>query len=111
MPGGPALVSFAHYGGVPLISILKVGGHGHAEVGIVDKAVGEHEVDGDDGRQYVDLADENEGHCHQARQKDSRHRGLVWAFLSGRKGHTILAIPVTMYQMHVLCASNSTQFV
>ncbi|TNN52805.1 hypothetical protein EYF80_036979 [Liparis tanakae] len=36
--------------------------HGHAEEGVVDEAVGEQEVNGDDGGQHINLTDENEGH-------------------------------------------------
>lgn len=68
-----------------LVFVLQLGGHGHAEVGVVDEAVSEHEVDADDGGQHVDLADENEGQGEEAGQNDGRHRGSVWASLEDRE--------------------------
>lgn len=64
-----------------LLFILQLEGHGHAKVGIVDDAVGEDEVDADDGGQNIDLTNENEGRGQQAGQTDSCNWSLVWAFL------------------------------
>lgn len=66
-----------------LLFSLQLEGHGHTEVGVVDEAVGEHEVDADDGGQHVDLTYENEGQGQQAGQTDGCHWGPVGAFLLG----------------------------
>lgn len=60
--------------------------HTHTpEVGVVNEAVGEHEVDGDDGGQDVDLSDEDESHGQQASQDYGCHRSLIRTFLLDRK--------------------------
>lgn len=76
---------FGQDDGTRLLFSLQLEGHGHNEVGIVDEAVGEHEVDADDGGQHVDLTDENEGQGQQAGQTDSCHWSSVWAFLLERE--------------------------
>lgn len=60
---------------------LHLVGHCHTEIGVVDEAVCEHKVDGDNRGQYVDLADKNKSHGEKAGQTDSCHRSLVWPFL------------------------------
>lgn len=67
--------------GVALLFGLQLEGHSHTEVGVVNEAVGEHEVDADDGGQHIDLTDENEGQGEQAGKTDSRHWSPVWASL------------------------------
>lgn len=67
---------------------LKPEGHGHAKVGVVNEAVGEHEVDGDDWCKDVDLANKNESHGHQAGQDDGCHWSFVGAFLPAKQENT-----------------------
>lgn len=64
---------------------LKIIALHHTEVAIVNYAVGKHEVDGDDGSQNIDLADEDEGHGDQAGQTDGSHRGLIGPLLLNKK--------------------------
>lgn len=66
---------------------LHLVGHCHTEIGVVDEAVCEHKVDGDNRGQYVDLADKNKSHGEKAGQTDSCHRSLVWPFPFSQKGH------------------------
>lgn len=88
-PGRPAAVRFGQEG-EPLLLTLHLEGHGHAEVGIVDEAVGEHEVDADDRSQHVDLADENERQGQQAGQKDGSHWSLVGPSLLRERGEVTI---------------------
>lgn len=80
-PGRPAVAPFARGEGVPLLITLQLEGHGYAEIGVVDEAVGKHEVDCDDRGQRVDLANENERQGQQAGETDGGHRSPVGPFL------------------------------
>lgn len=77
----PTVASLGRGAGVPLLFGLQLEGHRHAEVGVVNEAVGEHEVDADDGGQHIDLTDENEGQGEQAGETDRCHWSPVWASL------------------------------
>lgn len=81
LPPRPGAVRLGRGGDVLVAFGPQLGGHGHAEVGVVDETVSEHEVDADDGGQHVDLADENEGQSQKAGQNDGSHWSLVWASL------------------------------
>ena len=85
LPDWRTLASFCRDEWSFLFFSLQLEGHGHTEVGVVDEAVGEHEVDADDGRQHVDLTDENEGQGQQAGQTDGCYRSPVWSFLLQRE--------------------------
>lgn len=85
LPPWPTVACFAcDEGALFFVFGLQQGGHDHAKVGVVDEAIGEHEVDADDGGQHVDLTDENEGQRQQAGQTDGCHWSPVWAFLLER---------------------------
>lgn len=84
LPPRLGLVHLGCGGDVLFVFGLQLGGHGHAEVGVVDEAVSEHEVDADDGGQHVDLADEYEGQSQKTGQNDGCHWSPVWASLEER---------------------------
>lgn len=68
----------------PLLFGVYQEGHGHTEVGVVNEAVSEHEVDADNRGQHIDLTDENERQGQQAGQADGCDWSPVWPFLLER---------------------------
>ena len=92
-----------------LLFSLKLEGHGYTEVGVVDGAVGEHEVYGDDGGQHVDLTYENECQGQQAGQTDGCNWGPVGAFLLGGGAGGRITIQTEITALLYTCKSSVHQ--